>query len=431
MQPRRSNLGSPVLALLTCALFSRCAADGRQPVSTGDAGRADQNTLRADTGAVAGDGAHDPRAGQTEASAAQAGPADAAPRGENGDVLEACAGVSAAARAQLLPTDVVWAIDTSGSLTLAFEAIQQALNVFSRKVIEAGVDAHVILLAGATGGVLSATGMCVPAPLGSGRCGGADLPAGAAPDSNQPRFLHLDTPFAANAGLHVVLDHHAAYKHLLRPGARTQLVLTEDGAPLGSAGDGAPVITTQAVIDHLEGRRSATSSAPFMPGLAPGSWTFNAVVCKDGFDFGSCLLAGEPPAATLELVARTGGVLADLNNAGVSEIDPFAELVDKLAQRVIVEARLGCVYEIPAPPAGMSFDPAEVNVLFSAAAAPPIAFPRLPDASACGQNEAWRYDQPSAPRQVELCPAACARVQRAAQARVEVEFGCQSAVLLL
>jgi len=201
-------------------------------------------------------------------------------------------------------------------MALSFPAIQQALDQFSRKVIAAGIDAHIVLLAGATGGALSNTGMCVPAPLGSGRCGAGASAGGPAADTHEPALLHLDTPFAADQGMGVLLDHYAGFQHVLRRDARTHLVLTEDGAPPLSA---------NAVIDHIEGRGAATGTTAWMPGLAEGTWTFHGVVCPNGFALGSCLLSTGIPSTTLALIERTGGVLADLNDAGAAGLDPAPE----------------------------------------------------------------------------------------------------------
>jgi len=323
-----------------------------------------------------------------------------------------CGGVSARTEAERLPTDVIWAIDTSGSMIASFPAIQQALATFSQKVIDAGIDAHIILLAGAE--------LCVPTPLGSGACGGAATLGGAAPDSREPAFLHLDLPFGATLGMATLLDNHASYKHLLRPNARTQLVLTEDGAP---------PMTPAAVTDHIEGRASATLVEPWSPGLAPGSYQWNGVVCSAGTGLGTCLLAFGAPQTTLDLIAATDGLVSDLDAAGNPDAeDPFAALLDKLAEAVIVGAKVSCDYAIPAAPAGETFDRDRVNVAYTSGTAS-ITFPRATDEVECGDELAWKYDDELAPTRVALCPAACAEVQADPEALIDVRFGCESVLL--
>lgn len=147
------------------------------------------------------------------------------------DTQASCASVGAEAKAQLLPSDIIWTIDTSGSMDATFPAIQQALIEFSNEVIAAGIDAHIVLLAG--------PGLCVPPPLGSGECGMGIgpipiAPVGLppmAPDTKAPNYLHINAPFGSNGGMGVLLDNFPMYKQMLRPDARVQLVMTEDGGP--------------------------------------------------------------------------------------------------------------------------------------------------------------------------------------------------------
>ncbi len=320
---------------------------------------------------------------------------------------EGCASVSARAEAKLLPVDIVWAIDTSGSMTASFPAIQQALTSFSQQVSEAGIDAHIVLLAGA--------GLCVPAPLGSGTCGvglggGIGLPGGlvmpgTAPDTKQPNFLHLDVSFGYTQGVPQLLGNYEFYKNMLRAGARTHLVVTEDGpSPLGA----------DDVIAQVQG-------GSWQPGLAPDSWSFHGVVCQ-GVG-AACLLSLAPPVTTLELIERTGGIAGDLALAG-GAMDPFSKLLDELAARVIVGAELSCEYDIPAVPQGETFDRNKVNVATGTKTLPQAK------SGACGDNQAWSYDDDANPAKIVLCPSACDAVRAEADAKLDVQFGCQTVTLI-
>lgn len=334
-----------------------------------------------------------------------------------------CAGVTAQTEVEFLPTDVIWAIDTSGSMNASFPAIKQALNDFSQRVIDAGIDAHIILLAGAEPAMGSDTGLCVPPPLGSGECGVGSTPGGAATDSREPTFLHLNLPFGMTAGIPTLLDNYNSYKHLLRPNALTQLVLTEDGPPFPTA---------QQVVDHIEGRASATFTPPWDPPLASGSWVFNGVICKDGTGVGTCILAFGVPQTTLDLIEMTGGLVSNLDDAGNnSGKDPFSELLAKLAEAVIIGAQVSCEYAIPAAPAGETFSRDMVNVIYSNPQQGSILYPKIPDDKSCDDNEGWHYDDLNSPSKVILCPAACATVQSDVNARVDVKFGCETKILVI
>jgi hypothetical protein len=337
------------------------------------------------------------------------------PKGSGG---ASCAGVSVAAEARVLPTDVVWAIDTSGSMIGSFPAIQEALNRFSADITAANIDVRIVLLAGA--------GLCVPQPVGSGQCGqGIGLPfpvpgaAGKAPDTREPAFLHLDTPFGSTQGMAVLLDNYAGYAPVLRPDAFKHLVITEDGSPPMSA---------QAVRDHIEGRRAATATAPWSPPLVPGQWAMHGIVCVNGGGSGTCFgnFTGVP-ATTLELISQSGGILGNLDDAGRAGSDPFAALLQELARKVIKGSTLPCDYRIPPPPSSQKFDRDLVNVVYTNAAGTALVFPRA-DGNTCTDAAAWTYDGATPPTTVRLCPAACSNVQADPGARVDVSFGCQTIV---
>ena len=334
--------------------------------------------------------------------------------GPDGD--DSCPFVSSRAVPETLPTDIVWAIDTSGSMFATFPAIQQALTDFSQKVSSAGIDAHIVLLAGAEG-------LCVPGPLGSGMCGPAPLPGLAAVDSNEPTLLHLDTPFASTQGMQTMLGNYDNFKHLLRPNALTHLVMTEDGAP---------PMTAQQVVDHLEGRATATLfGTAWDPGLRPGSWVFHGVICQDGIGAGTCLFAlGDVPVTTLDLISQTGGLVRNLDDASFgSGLDPFADLLATLAERVIVGARVSCEYAIPALPGGATLNTDEVNVALIGDGGASTLLPQVPSAEDCEGREAWAYDDPQSPSRVTLCPAACQKAQGSTTGGIDVRFGCGTVTL--
>ncbi len=414
-------LGAMAIGVVVLA----CAAD---PVGSGGVGGAFAGSGGAGAGAVGGTGGTGGQSG-VGAVGGTSGIGGvgaiggvggvAASGGVGGSAGDECGGVTARAEAQLLPTDVIWSIDTSGSMTASFPAIQQALNAFSQRIIAANIDARIILLAGAGSG--GNQGLCVPAPLGSGNCGTAPVPGGAAPDSREPAFLHLDLPYGSSEGIPTLLNNHNAYKHLLRANARTQLVLTEDGAP---------TMTAAAVTAHVEGRMSATGSPAWMPGLVAGNYQWNAIVCSMGLGAGACLLAFLVPQTSLDLVTQTQGLLGNLANAGMTGAnDPFADLLDRLAEQVIVGARVSCDYEIPEPPQGETFDRALVNVRLSNGTWSQV-FPRAPEGVPCSDEQAWKYDNETAPTRVVLCPSACTLAQNDVNAQIDVTFGCETEILI-
>jgi hypothetical protein len=336
-----------------------------------------------------------------------------------------CSGVSKKAETELLPSDIIWAIDTSGSMSSSFPAITNALNTFSEKMIAAAIDAHIVLIAGAgASAAFGGQGFCMPAPLGSGQCGNAPQAGAAAPDSKEPTFLHVDVAFGMTEGVPQILNNFAAYKHVLRPNARTQLVVTEDGGMLMGADE---------VKNIIEGRSASAlgTTQPWDPPLKEGTWQFNGVICKNNEGAGPCILAPVAPVDnTLALINNTGGLVSDLQDTATGASDPFAELLTKLAEAVIVGAKVSCEYEIPPPPNGMEFDPNKVNVEYVNGAQKVTLIPQLPSPKTCADEVGWQYDNPAAPTHVIFCPAACKMVQIDPQARVDAKFGCKTVVIL-
>jgi hypothetical protein len=336
-----------------------------------------------------------------------------------------CSGVSKKAETELLPSDIVWAIDTSGTMSSSFPAIKDALSAFSQKMNAAAIDAHIVLIAaaGATA-AYGGQGFCMPAPIGSGQCGNAPQAGGSGLDSKEPTFLHVDAAFGMTEGVPYILNNFAAYKHVLRPNARTQFVVTEDSGMVMGADE---------VKNIIEGRSASAlgTTPPWDPPLKEGTWQFNGVICKENGGGGPCILAPIAPADnTLALIASTGGLVSDLQDAASGTSDPFAELLNKLAEAVIVGAKVSCEYEIPTAPDGMEFDPNKVNVEYIDSAQKVTLIPQLLPTNACENEVGWQYNNPAAPTHVVLCPAACKMVQKDPQARVDVKFGCKTVVIL-
>jgi hypothetical protein len=88
----------------------------------------------------------------------------------------------------------------------------------------------------------------------------------------------------------------------------------------------------------------------------------------------------------------------------------------------IRETAVSCALAIPAPPDGQSFDKERVAVHYASGDGATRMFTY--DAS-CARDEAWHYDDPSSPTQIELCESTCAEVQSDPAAAFEVEFACE------
>lgn len=145
-------------------------------------------------------------------------------------------------------------------------------------------------------------------------------------------------------------------------------------------------------------------------------------------------LAG--PSRIQTFVIGVGQSLANLNQvaeAGGTEqaflTDTSADLATELtdALEAIRTSATPCAYQIPDSSDRGLIDPGRVNVRLGASGAETATIPMTPDGTAagCGSEGGWYYDDPSAPRTVELCESTCSA---AFNADVELQFGCETIV---
>ncbi len=100
---------------------------------------------------------------------------------------------------------------------------------------------------------------------------------------------------------------------------------------------------------------------------------------------------------------------------------------------VIESAPLPCNYVIPPPPEGEVHDFTKVNMKYTPEGVDPTTvqpYPRVNDASGCGDNAAWYYDNNDAPTEIILCPAACEQVGSGQGGSVVVLFDCAPIILV-
>src|SRR5690606_22814950 len=117
-------------------------------------------------------------------------------------------------------------------------------------------------------------------------------------------------------------------------------------------------------------------------------------------------------------VNQTMGVLGDLCQQN------FQPVFQDMATAVVTDAKVACVYDIPAPTMG-EIDYGKVNVAFKpdpSAPEQPIFY--VPGGAAdCDASGGWYYDDPDNPQQILLCPATCDAVQLGPNGAITVKFG--------
>ncbi len=266
------------------------------------------------------------------------------------------------------PVDILFVIDNSGSMQQENDAVEDNLNAFSQSIVDTGLDHRVITVGRAE----------APPPLGNG-----------------PNYLHVDTRVRSHDALLEILGHYNDYDQFLRADSEKHIIaITDDSSQLGYQS-----FTTQL---------NATTN----PGWGT-EWTFHSIVA-----YGNVPQIGCPTGAGignnyLALSQATGGYTKQI--CGADFTDVFQGIYE-----AVTFAGLPCVLPLDAPPANATLDPSNVEVTWQKAVGGTQVLPRN---DACN-GDGWRFDNPSNPSQIELCPQTCDVLGVASAGAVDLGVGC-------
>jgi hypothetical protein len=319
----------------------------------------------------------------------------------SGGIGGGCASVSQTADNQVLPVDIIWAIDTSDSMVGELEATQDNMNQFAQTILGAGIDVHVVLVAKPgnpdDGTIFNPDpGICIGAPLAQGFCPGGSKP---------PNYQHVEVSVNSNNALNRLLENYPAYKGTLRQNSiKYFAVVTDDNATDG------PNNSAPAFIANVDA-------------LDPGwfnQWKFFGVFCTGGCNIPlACADTGDVYNA---LVAQKGGIAGDLCGGNSNG---FSSVFSALAQTVVQSKTLDCSWKIPAPPDGQMFEKTKVNVEYTGAAGKESIY-YVADPATCGPQGGWYYDDLANPTTIKVCPTTCSKFQADPQGKVDILFGCDT-----
>ena len=305
----------------------------------------------------------------------------------------ACMTFSAAAVNSLRPADVILAVDQSGSMDLETEWVRVGLNSLATKVAASGVDMRVVVIA-ESGDVPNS--LCVPAPLGSGRCPG---------DENSPLLTRVNQHVHSRNALKIILGVYSDYADVLRDSAiKHIIVVTDDDSDLPA--------------DAFRKGLKALAPQSFADFYFHGIYAFTSPECAGGYN-ACCDVSANEGLVYRDLVAATGGVESDLCE------QHFAPVWDAVSESIANNAPFRCDWAVPDPPDRMVVDPEAIDVTVSVDGSA-LDVTRVADSSACSAyGREWYYDDSVSPAQLHACPEFCADLQDADDVSVEILFGCK------
>jgi hypothetical protein len=354
-----------------------------------DSGSESESESGSDTDSDSGDG-DDGDDGEGDPSEGGDGDGDPGNDPDAEEDPEACASVSEAADLAVVPADIIFIVDNSGSMDEETLFVQTQMNGFSAQIEMSGIDHHVVLISAYPGQPGNDNGICIEAPLGGGSC--------PEDDNNLPVYRHVDQKVGSHNALAKLISTELAWKNSIRPDSMKHIVVVSDD----------------------ESELDANSFKNQFAALDPSyeSYVFHAIVCP--WDCPESAGVGE---TYIDLVDQTGGVLGDLC------AQDFQVVFDALADAVIQGIPLSCQFDIPPPPMGMNLDPDKVNVELDDGNGSLDEVPRVMDLADCMNHpDGWYYDDPVNPVQIFLCPQTCTKAQGYEMGTINVLFGCDTYV---
>ena len=400
MQRHRNFLFATFAALFL--LLAGCSAEGDS------GGQGGSVAGRGGTGGTGGAAAKDSGVAGSGGVSGSGGSAATGGSGGSTDPIvpdpedpENCTGITETAEpATLAKVDIIWVIDSSGSMWDEAQRVATNINAFATDIGSASIDYRVVILTT------------------------VDLVTAGTPLATSGNYLFVAANVDSQNSLAILRDLYGQYSSFLRPDAVTHFViLTDDESDFN-------LLLTPA--------ERANAFRNEMQGLLGKSFYAHAIASEDAGGGAACM-PSDPAACPFGMTipgmcgASAPGFtyyeLAKLTSALTVSvcIADWSEVFGPLKEAVIESAPLPCNYAIPAPPDNKKLDAAKVNVQYLPAEGGEQLFPRADGLEACAGHLAWYYDDPDAPQEVLLCEDACKMV--AAGGTINITFGCETVLL--
>jgi hypothetical protein len=314
--------------------------------------------------------------------------------GGGGGGGDTCAATVASAQAGQV--DIIFVIDTSGSMTEEIIQTQQNINNFAQTIGNSGLDYQVIMI-GTRG--TSGNAICVPAPLGGAGC--AD---------NPPRFRHVPQNVGSTNSLALILTtYDTAWNSFVRPSATKVFIeITDDNSNLN--------------FQTFDQQLLAKQPAGMFGDANNRKYIFDSIC---GWQDGTPVLSGSKCGSAVNI----GSQYQNLSNLTKGIVDSvcktsYAGVFNNIAKGVV--SKLGCEFQMPKSN-GQPTDPTKVVVQYTPAGQSGQKLTQVTDAGKCGSvNDGWYYDDNNNPTKIVLCPTMCTNVGNTTGGKMEVLLGCKA-----
>jgi hypothetical protein len=323
-----------------------------------------------------------------------------------------CLTLTADADPVVLPADIIFVIDTSGSMDDEAAALEANMNRFVDQVATDGsLDLRVVVVANDPGvrrGFETLLGICIPPPLGGepNRCR-PDTVTADGPDVDTERYLHVREIVFSREPLSKFVEHYPRFRDFLRPGVPTHIVMISDDRSFMSAD---------------EFRRRVGGLTPGFPQgyrlhsiVGERTRPRNNFLCREDERECTCRTAEAPGDAFIELTESTGGVFQSVCSTD------WTAVYRAIADAVREDSRIPCQYDVPELGEFEEVNRDRVRVRYATGGVE-RELARVPGPAQCGEaaGQGWYFDSNVEPSIVHLCPDACGQDQ----GEVTITFEC-------
>ena len=319
-----------------------------------------------------------------------------------------CRNVTGESTIAPIPVDIIIAIDNSGSMSEEAAEVRTNINNFASIIASSGLDYRVVLISNHTG----STGVCVPAPLGTGSPACASGPEG--------RLLHIHRAVGSRNAPDLVLSQYPMYRSFLRMNsAKVFLWITDDESA---------TITADSLRSSLSALEPAGmfdiqihNSIVGYHGETPTTWATRAAgAC------GSLARVGASYMRLAQCLTNANAPIADCTAGRTGRVcdADWSTVFEEIARGVVSGVPVACEFDVPMPPAGQSIDLELVNVsVLTTGGVVDRTLTRVANEAACTPN-GWYVDDDVAPTRLFFCADACRAVQMVPEANVNIDIGC-------